>query len=173
MLADEVFGESGEISGLTDGNLSLSTEGGDYKTLISNLQGSGQITMYNGSVSRFFTGHLQAKLAQANLLRQGLFGFNLNNLLQSVYPIRTGLFKDLSSKFQIEKGVLTITQLRYNGDDMRLWGAGTANLPLDTMSVEIAGQIPRVTASVIGGPCEKYRVPSPCSACSTPSRCIG
>ena len=123
----EMFGQPGEISGLTDGNLSLSTEGSDYKTLISNLEGNGRITMYNGSVSRF--GHLQAKLTQANLLRQGLFGFNLNNLLQSVYPIRTGLYKDLSLKFQMERGVLSITQLRYNGDDMRLWGAGSASLP--------------------------------------------
>jgi hypothetical protein len=52
----------------------------------------------------------------------------------------------------MEKGVLKITELRYNGDDMRLWGAGSANLPLNAMSIEIAGEIPRVEASVIGGP---------------------
>ncbi|HEY9773966.1 MAG TPA: AsmA-like C-terminal region-containing protein [Planktothrix sp.] len=149
-LAEGLFNQSGEISGIANCNIDLSTEGDDYKAMLSNLKGTGVITATNGSVSRF--GQLQAKLTQANLLHQGLFGFNLNNLLQSVYPVRTGLYKDLAVNFQMNKGVITITRLKYDGDDMRLWGAGKANLPLNTLSIEIAGQIPRVAASVIGGP---------------------
>ena len=81
-----------------------------------------------------------------------MFGFNLNNLLQSVYPVRTGRFHDLSGKFDIDKGVLEFSELRYNGDDMRLWGAGKANLKLNSLTANIAGKIPRVTSSVISGP---------------------
>ena len=150
VIADELFDRPGEISGLTDGQIDIATEGTDAKTAISNLSGSGQLTVHGGFISRF--GQLQAKLTQANLLHQGLFGFNLNNLLQSVYPVRTGQFKDLFCQFSIDKGILAMSELRYNGDDMRLWGSGKANLAMDTIVVDIAGKIPRVTTSVIGGP---------------------
>jgi hypothetical protein len=150
VIADYLFDHPSEISGLTDGHITLSTEGMDSKTAISNLSGSGHLLVHSGNISRF--GHLQAKLTQANLLHQGLFGFNLNNLLQSVYPVRTGQFKDLSCQFSMDKGILAMTELRYNGDDMRLWGSGKANLALDTIVIDIAGKIPRVTASVLGGP---------------------
>ena len=102
------------------------TEGNDYKDALANLTGGGVVTVHSGIVTRF--GQLQTKLTQANLLHQGLFGFNLNNLLQSTVPVRTGRFKDLISEFRLSKNVLYVDELTYNGDDMRLWGAGKANL---------------------------------------------
>jgi len=111
------------------------------------------VTVHNGFVTRF--GQLQTKLTQANLLHQGLFGFNLNNLLQSMVPVRTGQFKELKGDFRMSKGVLYVDQLKYEGDDMRLWGAGKANLPLNTLDIEMAGKIPRVTSSMIRGPFAK------------------
>lgn len=147
---DDVLEHPGEVTGLADGHLDIATEGSDMKTWMSNISGSAKFTLYSGSISRF--GQLQAKLTQANLLRQGLFGFNLNNLLQSVYPVRTGRFHELTAHVEMHKGHISISHIRYNGDDMRLWGAGNANLPLNSVDLEIAGQIPRVSTSVIGGP---------------------
>ena len=149
-IADEVLEQSGEISGLTDVTLQLSTTCDNYNTAMSNLSGNGQLVLHNGAITRF--GQLQAKLTQANLLHQGLFGFNLNNLLQSVYPVRTGNFKELSGKYSMDRGLLSFTELRYDGDDMRLWGTGKMNFSLGTVAVEIAGKIPRVTSSVLKGP---------------------
>lgn len=149
-LASNLFNKPGEISGFADGSFTLSADLDSPKSVVSTLTGHGTVTVSNGLVSRF--GQLQAKITQANLLRQGLFGFNFNNLLQSVYPVRTGHFRDLTGQFNMDKGVITINDIRYNGDDMRLWGNGKANLMLDTLVVDVAGKIPRVSSSVIGGP---------------------
>jgi hypothetical protein len=89
------------------------------------------------------------------LLHQGVFGFNLNNLLQTMVPVRTGRFNELRSSFDIQKGVITFKELHYDANDMRLWGVGTANLPMDSIDMEIAGRIPRVLPSMIGGPMGK------------------
>ncbi|HNN62398.1 MAG TPA: AsmA-like C-terminal region-containing protein, partial [Candidatus Obscuribacter sp.] len=102
-----------------------------------------------GIVARF--GQLQTKLTQANLLSQGILGFNINNLLQSVAPARSGEFNELTSRFQIFKGALAIKELRFSGDDLRLWGAGAADLSEQTIDLEIAGTLPRVTESFLGG----------------------
>lgn len=149
-LVGQLLGLPGEITGVADGSVSLDSQGLDYETLVRNLDGHGQVVVTAGKVTRF--GQLQEKLTQANLLQQGLFGFNLNNLLQSVVPVRTGHFKELSGKFSIADGLLSLTELRFNGEDMRLRAAGTVNLPLNTIAVEVAGNLPRVSSSLIGGP---------------------
>lgn len=147
-LTEQLFGHPGELTGTVDADMKFETEGNDYKDALSNLRGNGVVTVHSGIVTRF--SQLQNKITQANLLHQGLFGFNLNNLLQSTVPVRTGKFKDMVSEFRLSKNVLYVDELTYNGDDMRLWGAGKANLTRNTLDIEVAGKIPRVTSSVFG-----------------------
>lgn len=149
-IVGQLLGQPGEINGAADGSVVLDSQGQDYDDLIRNLDGHGEIAVASGKVARF--GQLQEKLTQANLLQQGLFGFNLNNLLQSVVPVRTGHFKDLRGRFEIADGLLSIKDLKFNGEDMRLRAAGTVNLPLNTITLEVAGNLPRVQSSLIGGP---------------------
>jgi hypothetical protein len=148
-LVDKLLNAPNELTGTMDGEIHLTSSGEDYKKILANLEGTGAIVVQNGVVARF--GQLQTKITQANLLEQGILGFNFNNLLQSMVPVRTGVYKKLSSKFSVYKGVLAIKELRYSGDDLRMWGAGVVNLPTDKMDVEIAGNIPRVTQSMLGG----------------------
>lgn len=147
-LTEVLCGHPGELSGTVDADVHFETCGKDYKDALANLSGNGNVTVHGGIVTRF--SQLQNKITQANLLHQGLFGFNLNNLLQSTVPVRTGKFKDIGSEFRLAKNVLYVDELTYNGDDMRLWGAGKANLNRNSLDIEIAGKIPRVTSSVFG-----------------------
>ncbi len=148
-LVEELFEMDGELNGTLDSEVDLTSNGKDASEIAANIVGQGDVSVRNGSVTRF--GQLQAKLNQVNLVHQGLFGFNLNNLLQSVVPVRTGNFKILSTSWRVKNGKLTIDRLRYNADDMHLWAAGQANLPLKTLEMSVAGQIPRVSSSLIGG----------------------
>jgi hypothetical protein len=150
VIATGLFGHPGELTGTADGELLLKSQGSDKDEMIRNLNGNGKFHVKNGVLARF--GHLQARLTQANLLQSGVLGFNLNNLLQSVVPVRTGEFKELMGSYAITKGMLAFTELKYNGEDMRLWGGGTANLVDGKVNMEIAGTLPRVTTSVLRGP---------------------
>lgn len=149
-MLSEAFGWPGELSGSTDAAFSFESSGSEKKDILSHLNGKGTVSITGGKVTRF--GYLQEKITQANLLRQGLFGFNLNNLLQSVVPVRTGRFKELSTQYRISQGSLKVSHLRFNGDDMRLWGAGEINLPQQSIDVKIAGNVPRVSSSLLRGP---------------------
>ncbi len=148
-VVSQLLGYPGEISGWADANLVLDSKGIDYKQMISNLDGEAHLTITSGKVAR--VGQLQEKLTQANLLQSGLLGFNFNNLVQSVMPVRTGEFKDLEALIDIKKGALKIQQLKFNGDDMRLRAAGVINPELGTIKLDVAGNIPRVSTSVLGG----------------------
>jgi hypothetical protein len=154
LVVDQFFTDlmehSGEISGLADARITLESQGPSADAYTENLSGHGKIHMHSGTVHKF--GKLQEKLTQANFLHQGLFGFNLNNLLQSVVPVKTGRFKSIDGTFDIADGILNLERLHFNGNDMRLRAAGTWNIPLNTLSIEVAGNIPRVASSLIPGP---------------------
>lgn len=148
-LSKKLLGDANELTGDMNVDIKLRSKGLSNDALLKNLHGKGIVQIHDGVVGRF--GTLQTRLTQYNLLTQGIFGFNMNNLLQSVWPVRTGEFKTLTNEFTITKGNLTIDNLRYTGDDMRLWGTGYANMPKNKLSMEIAGKIPRVTKSMLGG----------------------
>ncbi len=149
-VSDRLLGTPGELTGAMDGELHLTASGGGTpKEFIKHLEGTGAFTIKDGIVARF--GQLQTKLTQANLLQQGILGFNFNNLMQSVVPVRTGEFNELNGRYSIYQGMLNIKEIRFSGDDLRMWGAGTVNLAANTIDVEIAGTIPRVTKSRLGG----------------------
>jgi uncharacterized protein involved in outer membrane biogenesis len=149
-LLDQLADLKGELSGTLDADTNMQTSGYDVNDLAANVSGDSSIIITNGSVTRF--GHLKTRINQVNLVHQGLFGFNLNNLLQSVAPARTGEFRKIETAIKLTGGHLSVAKLRYDGDDMQLWAIGQANLRLHTLELEIEGKIPRVSSSVIGGP---------------------
>jgi hypothetical protein len=139
-----------EITGLLDADASIYTSGEDTDQLFANMDGSGKITVSKGTVARF--GPLKTRINQGNLVHQGLFGFNFNNVLQSVAPARTGGFRKLETSFRLADEHLSVEKLSFDGDDFQLWASGHANMRLHTLELQIEGKIPRVSSGVIGGP---------------------
>ncbi len=148
-VLEELTGAKGEITGILDAQLDLSSHGLTSEEMANNMDGSGSVEIKNGSVSRF--GHLQSKLNQGNLIHQGLLGFNLNNLLRTVVPVRTGDFREIASEWQLDNGKLTFGKMQYIGDDLHLTATGQANLRMHTIEMEISGQIPRVSTTALNG----------------------
>jgi len=148
-VLEELTGAKGEITGILDAQLDLSSHGQTSEEIANNMDGKGSVVIKNGSVSRF--GQLQTKLNQGNLIHQGLLGFNLNNLLRTVVPIRTGDFREIESEWQLDNGKLTFGKMQYTGDDLHLTATGQANLRMHTIEMEISGQIPRVSTTALNG----------------------
>jgi len=147
-IGDKLLGHPREITGKADADLELSTIGGDSRKLVHNLNGHGTITVKEGVIAR--VAQLQTGLTRYNLLTQGIFGFNVNNLVQSLWPVRTGQFHTLNYAFDVDSGAVKFNEIRFSGDDLRLWGNGTANLETSKVNLEIAGKIPRVASSRLG-----------------------
>jgi hypothetical protein len=151
MLVDQfmhdLIEQSGELTGLADGKITLSSTADS--DVMSNLSGGGNIVVYGGTVPRL--GQLHEKLQAANLLQQGIFGFNINNVMHSILPSKTGKFKEIAMDFAVDHGVMNIDRLNFDGTDLRLRAAGGWNLLKDTLDLEVAGDIPRVASSVLPG----------------------
>ena len=145
----DLIEHSGEVTGLADGKITLEGAASDWNNAVANMQGHGDIAVYKGSVPR--VGQLQEKLTQANLLQQGIFGFNLNNVMQTVLPVKYGKFKEASVHFDVANGVVDLDRMIFDGKDLRLRAAGTWNLGTNTLNIDVAGNIPRVATSILPG----------------------
>ncbi len=137
-------------SGLLDCHFNWESSGSTDAEREENLAGSGTLHIGRGSFNR--TGELRARLNQVNLVHQGLFGFHVNNLLHSVLPAKTSEFYSIDAAFGLQKQILTIRRLLYDGKDLKFSAAGKANLALHSLELDIAGVMPRVSTSVIHGP---------------------
>ena len=139
-----------DADGPFDCHFTLESTGVGAAELEENLAGSGTIHVGRGAFNR--SGKLHARLNQVNLLHQGIFGFNVNNLLQSVLPAKASEFYSIDGAFGLSKEVLTIRSLLYDSRDLKFSAAGKANVALHSLELDVAGVMPRVSTSVIHGP---------------------
>ncbi len=147
-LVKDLIDHSGGVTGLADVSLSIDKIPGEEKS--GSLTGSGKFNIYQGSVASF--GKLQVKLNEANLLQQGLFGFNVNNLLQAMMPVNSGQFNEVSGDLRMSNGSIQFEQVRFEGNNLRMRAAGRFDYLGRSMEVAVAGDIPRVSSSLIPGP---------------------
>ncbi len=146
-LVKDLIDHSGGVTGLADLHLTLDNPGGAYP--LRSLKGTGKFNVYQGTVASF--GKLQEKLNEANLLQQGLFGFNVNNLLQAMMPVKSGQFNEVSGNLKIANGNISFDQVRFEGNNLRMRAAGEFDFLMHKMEVAVAGDIPRVSSSLIPG----------------------
>jgi hypothetical protein len=138
-----------KAAGALSCNLNIDTSGSTAKELEQNMVGSGHVHAVHGSFSRL--SQIHARLNQVNLFRQGIFGFNLNNVMQSVLPSKASEFDSIDSAFALDQEVLTVRHILYDGKDIKFSAAGKVNLALHTLDLDVAGVTPRVSNSVLGG----------------------
>lgn len=148
-LADLIEHTNKDVSGVADIALTLNTRGLTREEWLNNLKGSGRFNVYSATVVGI--GSLQEKLNAANLLQQGIFGFNINNLIQTVMPVKTGQFQEISGLLSVKGKKMLMHEVFFDGLDLRMRAAGRANLETGRVDVKVAGNIPRVTNSILPG----------------------
>ncbi len=110
---------------------------------LKSWSGAGVATLTDGRVARFSL--LEKRITQANLLKSGIIGFNLNNLLASVAPVEKGEYKTITNKFHFKDGSLYVDEMLFTGDELRLRSKGIISLSGNQMHLEVSGRIPRVS----------------------------
>lgn len=143
----------GQMTGTIDGRTQIDglavTNEEDF---LRNLRAIGAFTAHNGRVTRLK--ELQTKLTQGNFLMQGLLGFDINNLLATLAPVKSGSFDTFEGKFRLRNEQLHLAKVLFTGVELRLRGEGDIDLSNKTIDMHVAGNIPRIAKSFLPGPLE-------------------
>lgn len=167
-LFTQLFDAPNEITGTMEAHVRFRAELGAGKNVYDTLEVPApdpadpnansrvpsSFTLVNGRVSRFSL--LQRRIDQANLLKGGIIGFNLNNFLQSVAPVENGNYKSIKGSFVLRPGLQVafgnaepslskFGAVEFNGDELRMRSSGTIDFKKNAMKIDVVGNIPRVS----------------------------
>lgn len=122
------------LEGLANIDADLSTSGSSIKAMIENLQGQGGVSFRDGAILGI---NLASTLRQIASL--GLSG-------EAEGPRQTD-FAELSGTFAIQSGIVTNEDLQLRAPILRLEGAGTVDLPVQSLDYAVT---PRLSATLEG-----------------------
>lgn len=152
-LMAAMFNAPREVSGKVDARVNLEGRAVGGEEFLRNLRAIGSFTARDGTVSRLK--ELQSKLTQGNLLKQGIIGFDVNNLLAAVAPVKSGAYETFEGKFRIGNEHMRLAKIAFNGTELRLRAEGDVDLKQRMIDLKVAGNIPRVSSSFLPKPLSK------------------
>lgn len=152
-LITDLFGMPGEMTGTMDGAAQIDADL-NATDLLTSLSGHGTAQVTDGKVARFSA--LERGISAENVLHSGIFDFNLNNLISTVAPFQSGKFTKISANFNMSKGKLSINNVFYQSKELRLRAKGVVDLAKNSMQMNVAGAVPRVSTRGILGPVARF-----------------
>lgn len=138
----------GELSGRLVARATLSGSAKSKETLLNQSRASGRLVIQKGNVKRF--SELEKQITLGNLLKEGILGLNLNNVMAAIAPVHNGNFHDFSSNFVLEKSVVSLSNVLFNGEELHMRAQGLIDLVERTGRFNVVGSIPRVSKAWSG-----------------------
>ena len=139
MLA--LAGNAEDLKGTLSADGDFSGLAGNKDEFIKTTRGGGHFAIKNGAVKSL--GTLQSNLTRLNFLDQGILGFSINNLLSAIHPKNNGAFRSFTGDATVASGMLTLADLLFDGEQLRMRGQGVVDLISGSTRVKVAGNIPR------------------------------
>lgn len=133
--------------GLVDGSMSGTTQGLDLEPMFFNLDAVANLVIKDGKLSQLTT--MQKYLTAINTLEQGIFGFDLNNLMQTLITYEGGQFKYLVGSLDYDHGKLSFDKLLMKAEQMELELNGNIDYAKDMLDVNGRGLIPKKSKSIL------------------------
>jgi hypothetical protein len=116
--------------------------------MIKNANGVAQLSIENGRLPQI--ARIETLLTGANILRGGIVGLNLNNLIRAIQPFETNYFSKLTGEFQIASGVLYTNNLSSDGENLDLDISGWIRLLDGVAALEVTGAMSQDVSGVLG-----------------------
>ena len=141
-LMTGLFDAPNEVTGTMDLESDLATEGLNVDPT-KNISAKGTLNVTKGKISRMAL--LARRINQANLLKSGILGFNLNNVISSLAPGETGEFQKVQADYQLKSGKLQLHNVDVVSDDLHVNLKGQVNLASNSVTVDASGSVPKVS----------------------------
>ncbi len=129
-----------KISGMTDFSIMLDTKGKNKNEIISNAKGDLSFSVGEGKIGQVAL--LQKGIQFANLVRQGILGFNVTNVFSLFFKYQDGSFNKIYGDVVIDKGLIKAKEFHYRAKDLFLNSFGFVDLVNSFIGLTFYGYIP-------------------------------
>ena len=141
-LGSFIFLDPQKIAGMTDFVLMIVGAGKTKDEFLSHAEGNLSFSVSDGKMGQVALLHKGLQLA--NLFGQGIFGFNLRNVLSLFFKYQDGTFENLKGNFLIKEGLIKFNNFVYRAKDLFLNSFGFVDLNNSLINLAFYGYLPEI-----------------------------
>jgi hypothetical protein len=139
---------SNQIFGRLSGTVRFTTFGADDEEMLTNANGTVNIRVRDGRLPAI--ARVETLLATANVLRGGVLGLNLNNIIRSLQVYDTNYFAELSGSMLVANRVLYTDNLLSDGINLDLFIQGSLRMDNGNADMLVNGVMSQDVAGRLG-----------------------
>ncbi len=147
-LAGQFLNLNNQIFGKIKGSAKVSAKAIDTPDNIKDLKSEIDFSVENGKMPKL--GSLEHLLRAGNLIKNGLFGLSLNNIIQVLTPYKTGEFEKISGNIQIKDAKIQNLEIYSKGKNLSLFLEGEYDILENFANIRIYGKLSQSISSALG-----------------------
>ncbi|HEY9687828.1 MAG TPA: AsmA family protein [Coleofasciculaceae cyanobacterium] len=137
-----------QIFGRLNGTVRFTTFGADNEEMLTNANGTVNMRVRDGRLPAI--ARVETLLATANVLRGGILGLNLNNIIRSLQVYDTNYFAELSGSMLVANRVLYTDNLLSDGINLDLFIQGSLRMDNGNADMLVNGVMSQDVAGRLG-----------------------
>ncbi len=147
-LVTDILGTKNQIFGKTNGKINLSGRGLNTSNSINAVKANVDFAIYDGKMPKL--GSLEYLLRAGNLVKSGILGFTINNVIEVLIPYKTGEFKKISGDFIVEDGKIDKLNIYSKGDNLSIYTTGSYDIATNVGDFEVLGKLSTKISNLLG-----------------------
>ncbi len=147
-VAETLFDGKNQIYGSANGKIFLETKGLENKEILENLSGYVYFDISDGKMPKL--GSLEYLLRASNIVKSGITGFSLNNILELLNLVKTGYFSNINGGCSIENGIAKNIEIFSKGENLSLYIHGNYDIANTHAEMEILGKLSKRISTIFG-----------------------
>lgn len=147
-LSTEIMGVSNQIFGNLNGKINLAGRELNTPQGINNLQAAVNFTINDGKMPKL--GSLEYLLRAGNLIKSGILGFTINNVIEVLIPYRTGDFKQIKGNFIVQDGKVDDLEIFSRGENLSIYTKGSFDIASNIGEFEVLGKLSTKISNLLG-----------------------
>lgn len=147
-VAETLFDGKNQIFGNANGRIYINTKGSNDEERIKNLSGYVFFDISNGRMPKL--GSLEYLLRASNVLKNGITGFTINNILELLNLVKTGYFSSINGSCEIENGIAQNIEIFSKGENLSLYIHGSYDISKTNANMEILGKLSNRISTIFG-----------------------
>ena len=148
ILSTNFLGLQNQIYGRTNAKINLKGKIPENAQELRLVTGRVNFSVNNGKMPKL--GSLEYLLRAGNLIKSGIFGLTLNNLIEVLTPYKTGEFSAIKGSFDIHNGKISSLEIFSKGDNLSLFIYGGYDVINDNADIQILGRLSKKVSNVLG-----------------------
>ncbi|MDD3236499.1 MAG: AsmA-like C-terminal region-containing protein [Candidatus Gastranaerophilales bacterium] len=147
-MATVFYDMKNQIYGKMNSQFYVYTKGTNQETRLKNLGGRVYFRISDGKMPKL--GSLEYLLRAGNLIKSGLTGLTINNIVDIVNPIKTGTFSSINGSFTLSNGTIENLEIYSKGENLSIYLKGTYDIVNANADMKVLGRLSRKISTVLG-----------------------